>query len=68
MRDVLVLGAGVIGLGAAREFQRSGKYRVKIWAPETLEDTTSWKAAAFWDTVLAATQKLTGNRSVPLLA
>ncbi|HEX8246305.1 MAG TPA: FAD-dependent oxidoreductase, partial [Longimicrobium sp.] len=47
-RDALVLGAGVIGLTAAIRLQEAG-WRVRIWAAEPPERTTSAVAAALWD-------------------
>lgn len=44
---VLVLGAGIIGLTTARTLQDEG-YDVEIWASDTLKNTCSSVAAAFW--------------------
>ena len=46
-RDVVVLGAGVIGLTSARRLQRAG-HRVRVVAEEVGLETTSARAAAVW--------------------
>lgn len=45
--DALVLGAGVIGLSAAIRLAESGR-RVRVWARDLPENTTSSIAAAIW--------------------
>jgi D-amino-acid oxidase len=52
MNDVLVLGAGVIGLTAAIELQRRGR-TVTIWTRDDPLATTSAVAAAIWYPFLA---------------
>jgi len=47
MFDVVVVGAGVIGLSCAMRLQQSGA-RVAVVSPDGLEQTTSWVAAAVW--------------------
>lgn len=44
---VAVLGAGVVGLTAACELLGAGR-RVRVYARDTLEGTTSWLAGAQW--------------------
>jgi D-amino-acid oxidase len=46
-REALVVGAGVIGLTSAIRLQEAG-WRVRIWAAEPPERTTSAVAAAIW--------------------
>ncbi|HEX6751304.1 MAG TPA: FAD-dependent oxidoreductase [Longimicrobium sp.] len=46
-REALVVGAGVIGLTSAIRLQEAG-WRVRIWAAEAPERTTSAVAAAIW--------------------
>jgi D-amino-acid oxidase len=47
MFDVVVVGAGVIGLSCAMRLQHSGA-RVAVVSPDGPEQTTSWVAAAVW--------------------
>lgn len=64
-RDALVIGAGVIGLTSAIRLQEAG-WRVRIWAAEPPERTTSAVAAAIWYPYRAGPQALVnawGQRS-----
>ncbi len=47
MFDVMVVGAGVIGLSCAMRLQQAGA-RVAVLCPDRPEATTSWIAAAVW--------------------
>ena len=47
MFDVVVVGAGVIGLSSAMRLQQAGA-RVAVVSPDAPEQTTSWIAAAVW--------------------
>jgi D-amino-acid oxidase len=46
--EVLVIGAGVIGLSSAILLERGG-FRTRVWAREVAPDVTSSVAAAFWE-------------------
>ncbi len=46
--DIVVVGAGVIGLSTAIVLARENKYRVKIVARDQPEHTTSCNAGAIW--------------------
>ncbi|HSU15178.1 FAD-dependent oxidoreductase [Longimicrobium sp.] len=64
-RDALVIGAGVIGLTSAIRLQEAG-WRVRVWAAEPPERTTSAVAAAIWYPYRAGPQALVkawGERS-----
>lgn len=45
--NVIIVGSGIIGLTSARALQDAG-YDVEIWARDTLHNTCSTVAAAFW--------------------
>lgn len=51
--DVLVIGAGVVGLNTALRLREAG-HTVRIWASRTTPDTTSDIPAALWYPYLAA--------------
>jgi D-amino-acid oxidase len=47
MAEILVLGAGVVGLSSALRLARETKHRVTVWAKD-LTKSASQDAAAFW--------------------